>query len=195
MATITKPKFFLIILPIAAIIASAIVGVTIWLGTKGPKYGGDFSLTYRNSGWNFSQDAKKLNLLYFGYAKCPDVCPMSLSLAGNAFRKLSQDELSNIRLIFVSVDAENDKPDDVADYALNFFPDFIGLSGSKQQIDQAISQFPASYMVEKNPKSYLGYSIMHTDRIFFLNRKGDMIDSTPGSSDSGSILNKIKEHL
>ena len=36
-------------------------------------------------------------------------------------------------------------------------------------IDLAIKPFGASYMVEENPKSYLGYSIAHTDRIFVLN--------------------------
>ncbi len=159
------------------------------------KKGGDFQLTYRGQPFQFSAAPKKLNLLYFGYAKCPDVCPLTLTFAGKAFKQLTPDEMINLRLMFVSVDAEHDNPNDVADYATNFFPEFIGLSGSQAQIDAAIGLFPASYMVEKNPKSYLGYSIIHTDRIFFLDDKGRVLDSVVGPRESESILAKIKEHL
>jgi len=121
---------------------------------------------------------------------------MSLSYAGDAFRMLKSDELSDVRFLFLSVDQAHDKPNDVADYAANFFPTFIGLSGSKEQIDKTIGLFPASYVLEENPKSYLGYSISHTDRIFFLNSKGVVIDSISGSKEgSDSIYKKIKENI
>tara|TARA_B110001454_G_C12723218_1_gene435882 strand:- start:481 stop:1071 length:591 start_codon:yes stop_codon:yes gene_type:complete len=192
-------KGALVALRILTTIAIALViffGFWIWKTMKGPIFGGDFILTYRGQNWTFSAAPKKLNLLYFGYTKCPDVCPMSLSYAGGAFRMLNKEELKDIRFIFLSVDQAHDKPDEVADYATNFFPSFIGLSGSKEQIDKTIGLFPASYILEENPKSYLGYSISHTDRIFFLDSKGIVIDSIPGSKEgSESIYKKIKENL
>lgn len=180
---------------VAALLTSICLAATIWYATKEPSFGGNFSLTYRGQPWSFSENPREINLLYFGYAKCPDVCPLTLSYAGAAFRKLSKDELAKIRLVFVSVDQEHDNPNDVADYATNFFSDFIGLSGSQLQIDNAIHLFPASYMIEKNPKSYLGYSISHTDRIFFLDTKGKMLDSVAGPREADPILKKIKEYL
>ncbi len=121
---------------------------------------------------------------------------MSLSNAGGAFRLLNSSELNNVRFIFLSVDQAHDKPDEVADYATNFFPTFVGLSGSKEQIDKTISLFPASYILEENSKSYLGYSISHTDRVFFLNSKGIVVDSVSGSKDGAdAIYKKIKENL
>ena len=185
-------RLFTIVVAIGAIY----LGFQIWQTQKGPTFGGDFELTFRGQNWSFSSEPKKLNLLYFGYTKCPDVCPMSLSFAGEAFKKLSPGELENVRFIFLSVDQAHDKPDEVADYATNFFPTFMGLSGSKQQIDKAIGLFPASYIYEENPKSYLGYSISHTDRIFFLNSKGLVIDSISGSKDGAdAIYKKMKENL
>lgn len=188
--------FSLRIFTIVAIVGGLYFGIAIWKTMKGPISGGDFTLTYRGQHWTFSSATKKLNLLYFGYTKCPDVCPMSLSYAGGAFRMLKDEELKDTRFIFLSVDQAHDKPNEVADYATNFFPTFIGLSGSKEQIDKAIGLFPASYMLEENPKSYLGYSISHTDRIFFLDSDGIVIDSISGSKEgSESIYKKIKEHL
>lgn len=188
-------KVFVRALGAAVLITAISLAATIWYTTKEPSFGGNFSLTYRGNAWDFSENPKEINLLYFGYAKCPDVCPLTLSYAGAAFRKLSKDELAKLRLIFVSVDQEHDKPNDVADYATNFFSDFVGLSGSQQQIDNTIHLFPASYMIEKNPKSYLGYSISHTDKIFFLDKNGKVFDSVAGPRDVEPILTKIKEHL
>ena len=171
------------------------IGLIIWKLKYVPSYGGDFDLTYRAQPWRFSDDTKKLNLLYFGYVKCPDVCPLTLSYAGGAFRKLTPEQLEKIRLIFVSVDQENDDPIAVADYATNFFSSFTGLSGSLSQIDKAIGLYPASYMVEKNEKSYIGYSIIHTDKIFYLNNKGIVQDFVASPRDSEIVLQKIKELL
>lgn len=171
------------------------LGALIWKATQPPKAGGDFNLTYRAQPWKFSEAPKKLNLMYFGYAKCPDVCPLTLSYAGSAFKKLTEKELSQIRLIFLSVDQEHDDPVAVAEYATNFFPSFTGLSGSREQIDSAIKLFPASYMIEENKKSYLGYSISHTDRIFFLDDEGIVVDSLSSPRESDLVLNKIRENL
>ena len=171
------------------------IGTLIWRASKAPKAGGDFNLTYRGQPWKFSNDPKRLNLLYFGYAKCPDVCPLTLSYVGSAFKNLSEKELSQIRLIFVSVDQEHDDPVAVAEYATNFYPSFTGLSGSREQIDSAIKLFPASYMIEENAKSYLGYSIAHTDRIFFLDDEGIVMDSLSSPRESDLVLNKIRENL
>jgi protein SCO1/2 len=50
-------------------------------------------------------------------------------------------------------------------------------------------------MVEKNPNSYLGYSIAHSDRIFLLNKKGFVIDTLPGLRSDQALLDKLKELL
>ncbi|WP_413574578.1 SCO family protein [Bdellovibrio sp. HCB290] len=160
-----------------------------------PDLGGDFQANFNGTTWKFSDDPKKLNLLYFGYAKCPDVCPMALSYSSQALKSLTDKERENIRLIFVSVDVANDTPANVATYAQQFDPAFIGLSGTKENIDFAVHQFAASYIEEKDPKSYLGYSISHTDRIYFLNKKGIVLDTLPNPRSAESIIEKIKENL
>lgn len=191
-------KTFKKILKLFAGVTSGVLlalGLTIWYGTKPPVLGGDFSLNHCGQPWEFSKDPKKLNLLYVGYAKCPDVCPMSLSVSGQAFKSLTPTELAQTRLIFVSVDFEHDTPESVAEYASQFYPDFIGLTGSEADIQRTVSLFGASFMVEKNPKSYLGYSIAHTDKIFYLDSNGRVIDFIPQPRSSEEILHKIKEHL
>lgn len=169
-------------------------GIVIYLSRK-PKIGGEFRLEHREKHWLFSEHARPLNLIYFGYAKCPDVCPLSLSFTAQAFEALTEEQRKDVNLIFVSVDVAHDTPDSVADYASQFFPQFIGLTGTEVEIRKVVDLFGASYMVEEDPKSYLGYSIAHTDRLFFLNKKGHVIDLIANPRVSEEIVNKIKEHL
>ncbi|MNJ96776.1 hypothetical protein D3C87_145090 [compost metagenome] len=158
-------------------------------------FGGPFEANYEGTPWSFNSDIKTLNLLYIGYAKCPDVCPMALSFSSQAFEQLTEKQKSKVRLIFLSVDVEHDTPESVATYARQFYPSFIGLTGTKEQVDKIVSLFKASYMVEENPKSYLGYSIAHTDRIFFLNKKGHVLDTLANPRSADAVLEKIRENL
>ncbi len=190
-----QKKEFLIVVLISLALSALVVSGVIWYGSRPPSLGGDFTLSYRGQNWNLVQQSKKLSLVYVGYAKCPDVCPMSLSYASQAFRKLTAEDLEKIQFIFISVDVENDTATSVADYASNFFPEFIGLTGNKESVDQVVSSIGASYMIEKDPKSYLGYSIAHSDRIFFLNKKGFVVDTLPGLRSDQALLDKLKELL
>lgn len=188
-----KKQFF-----IAAFVA-AILAIAVTFGIKyvqqGPRLGGDFELNHKGQPWKLSDHKKPLSLLYIGYAKCPDVCPMALSHTAAAFKALTAAEKEDVQMIFISVDAAHDTPEAVATYAAQFDPGFIGLTGTQEQIDATIKPFGASYMVEENKKSYLGYSIAHTDRLYFINKKGYVLDmiSSPRSLDE--ITQKIKENL
>ncbi|MBC7466326.1 MAG: SCO family protein [Bdellovibrio sp.] len=192
---VLRPKKIIIGFMIAALISLLTVGAVLFYASQTPKLGGDFSALTEKGVWNFSDDPKPLNLLYVGYVKCPDVCPMALSFSAEAFRQLTDKERSQVRLTFVSVDIEHDTAKSVSDYALQFNPKFIGLTGSLKQMDKIMKLIGASYMVEPNPKSYLGYSIAHTDRIFFLNKKGYVLDSLANPRSAESVVQKIKENL
>lgn len=193
--TMKSLKKQMLIAFLAGILALAALGAGLWFSQQGPRMGGDFSLTHEGARWTFSEHAKPLNLLYVGYAKCPDVCPMALSFSAQAFKMLTPKEASRVQLIFISVDAKNDTAESVSIYAKQFNPEFVGLTGTQEAIDLAIKAFGATYMVEENPKSYLGYSIAHTDRIFILNKKGIVVDSISSPRSADEIAQKIKENL
>lgn len=188
-------KHILLASLVSAVLALALLAGLIWYSNRAPELGGSFSANFNSQTWNFNDDPKPLTLLYIGYAKCPDVCPMALSYSSQAFASLSEKEKAKVRLVFLSVDYEHDTPASVATYAQQFNPTFIGLTGSKEQIDSVVNLFKASYIVEKDAKSYLGYSISHTDRIYFLNKKGIVLDTLPNPRSADSIVEKIKENL
>jgi protein SCO1/2 len=159
------------------------------------RVGGNFELIHNSQNWNLEENGKPMNLLYFGYTKCPDVCPLTMSFASLAFRELSAKDLQKVQFIFVNLDFAHDKLENVEIYVTQFFADFIALTGTSEQIDKVINLFETSFTVEKNPQSYLGYSIAHPDRIFILNKNGILLDSILSPRSKEEVLNKIREHL
>ncbi len=189
-----KSKVLLAMLSIL-ISSLMIVGAVVWYGSRTPQLGGAFTLNHLGQDWVLLDQTKKLNLIYVGYVKCPDVCPMTLTYAAQSFRQLSQEELENTQLLFISVDVAHDTPESVAQYAEQFAPQFIGLTGSEESIANAVQKIGASFMLEPSPGSRLGYSIAHSDRLFFLNKKGLVIDTIPNPRSAELITQKIKENL
>jgi protein SCO1/2 len=72
-------------------------------------------------------------IIYFGFAKCPDVCPNFLIRVSNAMRilrKMPDSRYLRLKVLFVSLDPDRDTPDKLRKF-LNFFdPAIIGLSGT-----------------------------------------------------------------
>jgi protein SCO1 len=79
-------------------------------------------------------------LLFFGYTYCPDVCPLQMARIAGALRELDQSVVDAIRVVFVSVDPERDTPERLTEWLGAFHESFIGLTGSQQQVGEALQQ-------------------------------------------------------
>ena len=117
------------------------IGVLLAYVNRTPKIGGKIELIHRDQPWFLSDHPSPITLFYVGYAKCPDVCPMTLSHAASAYRRLSPDEGKKVQVVFLSVDFAHDTANDVADYAAQFHPAFIGLTGTEATIDETVNRF------------------------------------------------------
>ena len=131
----------------------------------------DFALTnVAGETVHLSDFAGKIVLLYFGYSFCPDVCPTTLSDLSLVQRKLD-DGGEKIQVLMVSVDPERDTPDKLAEFVQHFHPTFIGLSGSKEEIDAAAEGYGVFYEKHEGTEA-TGYLIDHTARVFVIEPDG-----------------------
>ena len=78
-----------------------------------------------------------VTLLFFGYTHCPDMCPMQMSMIGEALRKLPPALADQFRVVFVTTDPARDTPHVLRMYLDRFSKGFIGLTGSQEAIDAA----------------------------------------------------------
>lgn len=131
-------------------------------------------------------------ILYFGFTACPDVCPMSLSYLRSALKDIDQD---SYQVIFISLDYKRDKPQDVQKYVDYFGKNFIGLTGSQDQIEQVAKNYNVYFNFVKLEDSELNYTVDHTSRFFILNKSGQAIKSIRSDEDQQTFLNEFMSVL
>ena len=136
-----------------------------------PKPIADFALTAQD-GKPFRSSALhgRPTLVFFGFAHCPDVCPMALQKL-SALQKAAPKEMKGVRVVMISIDGDRDTPEAMRDYLHAFSPDFVGLTGPVADVRQIAAQFAATFFKDApNPDG--NYTVEHTARVFALDRKG-----------------------
>lgn len=113
----------------------------------------------------------KVALIFFGYTQCPDVCPTAMAQAAQAIELLG-DKAKDVQVIMISVDPDRDTPEILSAYVQAFDPNFIGLTGSEDQLAKTARSFKAFYTKEATPKPK-HYAINHTSAFYLIDKNGD----------------------
>ncbi len=111
----------------------------------------------------------KWSLLFFGFTRCPDVCPTTLIDMGQLLERMGP-QAEKIQPVFISVDPEWDTQERMADYMENFDPRIIGLTGSMDQVREAAKNY--SVFFRKIALEGDGYTIDHSAALYLLNPDG-----------------------
>lgn len=154
-------------------------------------FGGHFALSDRN-GQPFSEAKLKGKpfAIFFGFTRCPDVCPTSLNLMARLREKLGPDG-NKFEIVFVSVDPEHDSPKTVGDYVDLFGTPIIGLTGSDQQIAKVAKSY--GVYIEKVPLPGGDFTIDHTASIFLMDRNGELVSTIDNHEDPAIALEKLEQ--
>ena len=133
----------------------------------------NFTLT-ASDGKPFTLSANKGNvvLLFFGFTRCPDVCPTTMADVAKAREQLGNDA-SKLEVVFVSVDPERDTPALTDAYVKRYNSTFIGLSGTPEQIEPVKQAFGVTAIKRDLPNSRFGYTVDHSAFIYLIDKKGD----------------------
>jgi len=138
--------------PIVLLLALAIGGCRNDPGASplaGATLGGPFTLTgHEGRRVSESEFAGRYRLVYFGYAFCPDVCPVDLQTIGAGLRAFEQDDSARgarVQPIFITVDPARDTVGVLRDYVANFHPRLLGLTGSEEEIARTARAYGVYY--------------------------------------------------
>jgi len=122
----------------------------------------DFVLTdTEGRSFDFRRDTEgRLTLLFFGYTNCPDICPVHLANLSAVLDMAPPDLRSQVRVVFVGVDAGRDTPERVREWLSHFDPSFVGLTGTQEQLDaaQVAAGVPPAFVDDEWEG---GYSVGH----------------------------------
>lgn len=127
--------------------------------------------------------------IFFGFTRCPDVCPTTLNRMA-ALRKALGADGDKFNIVFVSVDPGHDKPADIGQYIALFGTPIIGLTGTDAQIAQVVKAYHVFY--EKVPQPGGDYTIDHTATVFLMGRQGEFVTTIDHQEAQDTALAKLK---
>jgi protein SCO1 len=115
------------------------------------------------------------SMLFFGYTNCPDFCPTTLTTLA-ALEKRLRASAAPVRpqVIFMSVDAKRDTPEQLAKYVPYFDPEFIGVTAADQPTIETVAA-KLGVGVILTPRADGTYAVDHSAAIFVLNPAGRLV--------------------
>ncbi len=154
----------------------------------------DFSLKdSKNRDVSLSEFKGKLVLLNFGYTSCPDICPTTLGNLRSIYSKLDDDR-DDVQVLFISVDPDRDNPDKLEEYVNFFNDDFVGLTGSDEELKEVSDIFNIFYFKE-GINTENDYLMSHPTSIYLIDREGKLILKYPHNTKYDFIVKDIKRLL
>jgi len=143
-----------------------------------------------------SQDGKTISdsefrgknmLVFFGFTRCPEICPTTMATISSALDLLG-DKASLITPIFISVDAKHDTPARIKEFLSNFNPHIIGLTGSEEQIKDVAALYKTYYAEQ-------GAMMDHSTLIYWMDSKGEYISHFPYTIAADELAKTLSERL
>jgi protein SCO1/2 len=154
--------------------------------------GGSFRL--QSLGGEVSLDGLrgKVVMLYFGYTRCPDVCPTSLSFLTQALNQLNDEELTQVQGVFVSVDPKRDSLEMLDEYVRFFHPNLVGVTGSPEEVADVAERYGAKYYEVELKGSAFGYAVNHSAATYLITPDGQLRFVFPHETSSLVMLEAIR---
>jgi protein SCO1/2 len=122
--------------------------------------------------------------MYFGFTRCGDVCPTTLSRMVKLRKQAGGED--SFRIVFITIDPANDGPKEVGQYAQLFNSPIIGLTGSQAQIDQVKKQY--GIYAQAVPNAPMGQQMEHTATVLLFDSHGQLTGTvTPDESDADAL--------
>jgi len=154
----------------------------------------DFTLTHGAAGqYRLSDQKGKVILIFFGYTTCPDICPATLSEMKRINSRLGK--LSDkTDFVFITVDPQRDTAERISNYAQNFDPSFIGLTGSESELELVWKNY-AVYREKSEQDSAAGYLVDHSTRTYLVDVDGNLRLTYPFGTPVDDILQDVRHLL
>jgi protein SCO1/2 len=155
--------------------------------------GGSFELTDQNGNLVNSDSLKgHPSLIYFGFTYCPDICPTSLQKLTEVMNTLDKYRI-NVTPVFITIDPQRDTAGVLKEYLKHFYPKFIGLTGSIEQIKQVADKFKVYYARAQNPAyQQNNYMIDHSSFIYLMDKNGKYLKHFYMNSTPEEIIEYIR---
>ena len=111
------------------------------------------------------------DVVFFGFTNCPDICPATMTVLGQARRQLeAQGQQPLPRVVLVSVDPERDTPEAMARYIAYFGDDNLGLTGELAEVRKLTDALGIFF--QKAGGETTAYGVDHSTVVLVIDPRG-----------------------
>lgn len=152
----------------------------------------------------------RLRLVFFGFASCPDICPITLRNIGMSLKSMGP-LAEQVTVLFISVDPKRDTPDVLKKYTDAFHPSIVGLTGTYEQLLAVTSSFRTTFgytlasedgenrplgkdEYEALPES-ASYFPFHSSQVYLIGINDELLDIIGYGSKPTQIEEKLRTYL
>lgn len=139
----------------------------------------------------FDTSDDRIRIVYFGFTRCPDVCPTSLAMLAGALNQIDDSQKAQLRPMFISLDPERDEADASAKYAHYFHPMIEGLSAPLDVTTPLAHKYGVIFRKTELEGSELKYTLDHSSYFYFLKPDGTLITKVPHTLTPAPIVEAI----
>lgn len=140
----------------------------------------------------FDPSDARIRVVYFGFTRCPDVCPTSLAMLAGALNQVDDETKSKFRPMFISLDPERDAAADSYKYAQYFHPMIEGLSAPLDVTTPLAHHYGVIFRKTVLENSELKYTLDHSSYFYFLKPDGTLITKVPHTLTPAPIVEAFK---
>lgn len=115
--------------------------------------------------------------VYFGFTRCPDICPEELDKMARIIDVVEQKMPNNLTSVFITCDPERDDPKSLKGYLAEFHPSFIGLTGTYDQIKDLCKKYRVYFSTPQNVKPGQDYLVDHSIYFYLMDPDGDFVEA------------------
>lgn len=189
--------------PEAAATDSADTGAATDGSVAGSSVGGPFMLTdFNDKVVTDKSYPGKLKLVFFGFTNCPDICPAALDKINGAFTKLGADA-DKIQMLFITTDPARDTAPVLKAYLGNMDKHYVGLTGTKEQLEAVYKAYKAYVSEEATPAAdaadHAGHgapaTINHSGYIYLMSEDNKLLELMNSADTIDTIEAKIRPHV
>lgn len=133
-------------------------------------------------------------MLYFGFTRCPQICPHNMSMLNQMYTRLQQSKQQPLpQVVFVSIDPDRDSLTRIGQFVAAFNPNFQGVTGSTAQVDKLMQELGVVSMKvnKQDPTGKIpakdNYDIEHSGAVLLIDPAGKFYAVFTTPHDAASI--------
>ena len=164
-------------------------------GLERYEFGGEFELVNQSGERVRLGDlAGNAVMMFFGYTFCPDICPATLARMREVKSALSEVDAARFTGVLISVDPARDTPKRLGRYVEFFDPEFLGLTGSEDELEDVARRYGAHFMIPEGQPAE-GYLVNHSSIGYLIDPAGHVRALYYGDETIDAIAADVREVL